>query len=330
MSYNVENLFDDVDDGTEYPRYDPGRREWGAEEFHAKLDAVSEVIRKACRGGPDIVALQEVEGRRALDLLCDRYLGLYGYHYRVLVPVPGQAVHCALISRHPVVRTGALDPGPWDGARQRIVLEAEIDLEGHTLYVLNNHWKSKSGGVPETEPARRASAEVVRRRTAELLGENPAAELVVLGDFNDNVNEYTEVQQRYITALMPAATLAVFARAERAPAHVDLPPAGCLFVTGRPEEAGLRDGAVTLFDAWFTLPPQARGSYVYRGRWQTPDHVLLAPGLFDEQGLVYRPDGFRVMRRGFLVHAETGHPRSTAARPYSDHLPLLVTLDTVR
>ena len=28
LSYNVENLFDDVDNGTEYPENDPGAGEW--------------------------------------------------------------------------------------------------------------------------------------------------------------------------------------------------------------------------------------------------------------------------------------------------------------
>ena len=66
MSYNVENLFDDVDDGTEYPEYDPGRGSWSSEAFPLRVDTIAEVVRKSVPGGPDILLLQEVENGNAL------------------------------------------------------------------------------------------------------------------------------------------------------------------------------------------------------------------------------------------------------------------------
>jgi len=327
MSYNVNNLFDDVDDGTEYPEFDPGRGRWGSEEFEAKLRAIAEVIRKACPGGPDVVALQEVERENALERLGEGPLRRLGYRHRALVPTPDLAAHCALLSRHPISRVGALDPGrTTSGGRQRAILEVEIRAHGHSLYVLNNHWKSKSGGAEVTEPDRRDSAHVLGRRLTTLLERDPDADIVVLGDFNENVDEYLEVQSRYLTALMPAPTLVALAGI----ASEGRPPGDVLFITDRPEEAGLRDGAVLLFDLWHTLPRKSWGSYVYRGRWHTPDHILLTPGLFDGRGFVYRPGSFRVLWYDDRLRPGTGSPSRAADRPYSDHLPLLVTMDVGR
>jgi endonuclease/exonuclease/phosphatase family metal-dependent hydrolase len=81
-----------------------------------------------------------------------------------------------------------------------------------------------------------------------------------------------------------------------------------------------------LYDPWVELPPQDRGSAAFRGRWQTPDHVLLAPGLLDERGFTYRRGGFRVFRPAFLLDARSGLPRRFDAGGVSDHLPLALRL----
>ena len=43
------------------------------------------------------------------------------------------------------------------------------------------------------------------------------------------------------------------------------------------------------------------GSYHFRDAWETIDHLLLGPGLFDEVGLSYAAgDGFAVIHDGLL------------------------------
>jgi hypothetical protein len=65
---------------------------------------------------------------------------------------------------------------------------------------------------------------------------------------------------------------------------------------------------------------------VFRGSWQTPDHVLLAPGLRDRRGFRWPPGAFRVVRPPFLLEAGSGFPRRFASGGASDHLPLLLSL----
>jgi endonuclease/exonuclease/phosphatase family metal-dependent hydrolase len=283
----VENLFDDRDSGLEYPEY-RGER-WGAERYDAKLAAVARAIRASCPGGPDLVALQEVESERALADL-GRRLEALGYRYRVFVPQPGAVTGVAFLSRLPVLRTHALSvpsaEGPGQGTGQaplRHIVEIEVECRGRRLHVLNNHWKAKTEGVRETEPGREAAAEVLARRVARLLAEDPAADLLALGDFNRNLEE-----------------LEPWSRA-----------------------AGLHD-------PWTGLPPERQGSAVHRGAWQTPDHVLLAPGLLDRRGFRWPRGAFHVVRPAFLLQERTGFPRRFAAGGASDHLPLLVSLRVAR
>ena len=82
MSYNVENLFDSVDDGTEYPEFDPQYGRWGIGEYYAKLKAVAGVIRRANEGrGPDLIAFQEVEKEEVLSTLQKEFLLDLGYSF---------------------------------------------------------------------------------------------------------------------------------------------------------------------------------------------------------------------------------------------------------
>ncbi len=281
LSYNVENLFDDRDCGLEYPEYRGAR--WGAERYAAKLGAVARAIRSSCPGGPDLVALQEVENEHALSDLGDRLEGL-GYRYRVFVPQPGAATGVAFLSRLPVLRTrvlsvGPAEEGPVGQAPLRHIVEIEVEHRGHRLLVLNNHWKARTEGEQKTGPGRRAAAEALARRVSGILAQEPAVDLLALGDFNQNLEE-----------LEPWS-----------------------------RNLGLRD-------PWVELPEEQRGSAVFRGAWQTPDHVLLAPGLLDRWGFIWPRGGFKVVRRDFLLEQRTGFPRRFAAGGVSDHLPLRLSL----
>ena len=299
LCYNVQNLFDDRLDGTEYPEYRPP--DWDRTLAEAKLAAVGRAIRRVSASAPDVIALQEVENLGVLLRLRDRHLASFGYRYAVLAEQEGVATQTAVLSRLPVVRTAVHPAGTFAGRPLRHVLEVEIEHRGHRLVVLNNHWRSKTGGVAATAEGRRLAAAVVRRRVEELLREDPAADILVLGDLNENVGELE----------------------------------GELLLCADPREAGLRPGAVALYEPWYELAPEQRGSMVYRGLWQTPDHILLAPGLFDGKGFSYRRGSFRVVRQRHLVDRETGFPlafRPGARVPggggTSDHLPLVLELET--
>ena len=164
--------------------------------------------------------------------------------------------------------------GPFRGDPVRDVLEVEIEAGGRVLHLLDNHWKSKIEGARETEASRLESARVVSRRLRDILAADPRADVVVAGDFNESIDEHARAGGGYRTALVPLGE--------------DIPSgslAGTIFLSSDSRSVGLLDGRLALYDPWFELGPAQRGSSMFRGEWQTPDHILLSAGLFD-------PDGF--------------------------------------
>ena len=328
VSYNVENLFDAEVDGGEYREFTRAGG-WSEALYTAKLRAIGRALAAAERGGADLVALQEVEHYGAARRLLELELDGLGYRHVAWLPDPHNANGPVVLSKLPVRRVGALwaDSGPVAAAEVglegglarplRPILEVEVALgseaDAPSLFLFNNHWKSKSGGAAETEVYRRRAAALLAARIEEISAADPAAEIVVVGDLNESIDEYERQGRRYATALMPAN---------------DVDAGGGLRVTGSvpPGRAPLQ-----LFSPWLAhdageAPP---GSYRYRDTWETIDHVLLGPGLFDDAGLSYAGGtGFAVIYDGLLDAggAPLAFYRGPPPGGYSDHLPLRLEL----
>lgn len=329
LTYNVENFFDDVHDGSEFPEFDPSRGRWNTDLFRMRVQTIAEVIRKAVPGGPDVLALQEVENENALKVLLETGLSDMGYRSSVILPKTKLPAKVALASRLPIVRVRSHMVHSWKKNPVRDVLEAEIAIDGVPLHLFDDHWKSKAGGVRSTEPSRLESAGLVAKRIRDLLREEPGARIIVAGDMNENCDEYQMIGRGYQTALMAAREKTPPTYAEASLFLLDL---GALSRNRHGFGTGLgAGGRLLLYEPWFELPPSERGSYYYQGEWETMDHILLSVGLLDSQGLRYRKGSFRVVRLPFLLLPD-GTPREwthlKGQRGYSDHLPLLVALTT--
>ncbi|MGA2976480.1 MAG: endonuclease/exonuclease/phosphatase family protein [Spirochaetia bacterium] len=320
MTYNVENLFDDVRDGTEYREFDPGTGKWNAEFFKVRIETIGEVVRKAIAGGPDILLLQEVENENTLKALVQQGFKGMGYAAQVLVPKKKLSANVAIVSRLAITRVRSHAVPPWRGDTPvRDIIEAEIQVSGHTLYVLNNHWKSKTEGVKATEASRREAASVLARRIREILTQDPAADIIAAGDMNESIDEYGRVGGRYQTALLPENQNVPKLIADRS-----------IFLSANIRGLEARGERCMLYDPWYEIEESRRGSYFYQGEWLTVDHMLLSAGLFDMNGFSYQRESFAPVRLPFLLTAK-GAPRKWTGlagdRGYSDHLPLLLTLN---
>ncbi|MBN2735955.1 MAG: endonuclease/exonuclease/phosphatase family protein [Spirochaetales bacterium] len=311
MSYNVQNLFDDRLDGTEYREYDPGKGHWTGEDYQAKLEALVRVLRSVSTQEPDILALQEVENSRALiDLL---KTGGFNYPWKVMVPAPASAVNTALLSRLPVKRVHVHHLSLFDGQAVRPVVEVEIQAGQGLLVVFVNHWKSKSGGQELTEPSRMEAAAIITRRLAYWQGADPLADILVLGDFNEQGFDRFPDDVSFHQAILHETSL--FAAKD---GFQGLLTTGCL---GSP----LFQIQQSLFDPYYEAPEKNPGSYVFRGQWLAYDKILMNQGLFNNQGLSYIKDSFHVHKNEFLL-SQKGFPlgwRNSSASGFSDHLPVI-------
>ena len=177
------------------------------------MRAIGSALRAAAPGGADLVALQEVEHYAAARRL-DQELDGLGYRHVVWLPDPHNPTGPVVLSKLPVRRVGALwvdGSSPVDGLDPplRPILEVEVALgaaaDVPSLFLFNNHWKSKQGGAAETEGYRRRAAALLAERLDEIIAADPAAEILVVGDLNEAIDEYARQGRRYVTALMPAA-----------------------------------------------------------------------------------------------------------------------------
>ena len=341
VTYNVENLFDAdavaaYDDYKE-PDYTPAH-------FATKLTNIAKVLATADNGaGPDVILFCEIEadqtpgstvkdprkwleahaGKTHGELLSQTPLppelagapaevwllkaleenGLRGYTIVDGDDRSGSAVKCVIFSRFPVKTTRL---HPIQNARP--IVEAELDVEGHSLFVFANHWKSGAGEA-DTEIDRRANARTLRTRLDQLLADDPNADILIGGDLNSHYNQ----KARYR----------------------DLKETGLNDILGsQGNELALRGKERDLYNLWFELPSDARGSDVYRGEWGTLMHLIVTRGLYDMRGVQYEDNSFAVMKIPGLNADALGlpvrwKPFVAPGTGFSDHFPLYARFRTV-
>jgi endonuclease/exonuclease/phosphatase family metal-dependent hydrolase len=311
-SYNVENLFDDVVNGSEYDEYIIGRHNWSRHMVEIKLNNISEVL---CELDADIVGLQEIENE-AILLRLQKRLKRVGcpYRYRAITTQKRKvAINVALLSRYPILskREIKVNYSPYD----RNILETKIGIDGYTLTIFVNHWKAKSRNGKESRRVNYAKA--LMERVSKL---SKGREYLILGDMNSNYDEYRVIDDRLNDT-----------RGKTAINHI--------LNSIIDDKMVSKEDIISLdkklhYNLWLELPPLYRWSHNYYGRKGAIDHILLPYRLFDGKGIDYINGSFGVLRDRFLFTKERwiyswqySHSRHLGGG-YSDHLPIYASFDT--
>ena len=310
-SYNVENLFDDLRNGTEYDDYIPGKHNWTSRMVEIKLNQLAEVI---CDLDADIVALQEVENDAILQRLQKR-LRRVGcpYPYRAVTQKKKTAIQVALLSRFPIVNRRELRVNYSE--RDRNILEATVMIEGHPLTIFVNHWKSKSRSGTESRRIRYAKA-LMKRINALPKGR----EYLITGDLNSHYDEYRVLSKRLDDS-----------GGRTGVNHILKTIKNGELIT---EQEILQDRSGSHYNLWLELSPAKRWSHKYYGRRGSIDHILLPQSLFDGKGIDYVNNSFAVFKAPYLFTKE-GWIRQWEyqngkhkGKGYSDHLPIYAVFST--
>jgi endonuclease/exonuclease/phosphatase family metal-dependent hydrolase len=188
-AYNLLNLFDDYDDPYRADEGTPAKPRAELERLAASIRALN----------ADVISVEEVENRDYLERFVNVFLPEMGYKDVVLFEGNDtRGIDVGLISRVPVGEVRSHRhlhfPGA-DGSPHRFnrdVLSVMLEPEGaepFEIWVL--HLKSNAGGREEAEPIRLAEAKEVRALLDKELVKNPAARLLVMGDFNDTPESQT-------------------------------------------------------------------------------------------------------------------------------------------
>jgi predicted extracellular nuclease len=198
--YNLENLFDTVNDPEKMdedftPQSD---RKWNEDRLAAKVRKLGSVIASIGQQDnphyPILVGVAEVENEVVLQRLVDSpHLKELGYSFVHFNSPDERGIDTALIYRSSffkVLTSEAIfvpivtPEGHPDLTRD--ILHVTGELEGQPVHVLVNHWPSRRAGEDETAYRRMEAAKKNRAVIATIKSTEPAARIILMGDFNDD------------------------------------------------------------------------------------------------------------------------------------------------
>ena len=305
-TYNIENLFDLNKSGYEYDEYIPNTRSmWNAKNYKIKLRNLSKVIIDI---NADIIALQEIESLQALKDL--RYTlkqnGLI-YKYYKIANYKNTTTKVAILSKIPSVYTHEI--AVKSSYRFRNVLEAKFKIDNQDLYVLVNHWKSKSG----PESMRVISAKKVLKRTKEI---GIAKNIIILGDFNSHYEEYIlfKRKRKHNDTDGKTGINDILATKD---------------YTKKATHTNISEG--DYYNLWYDTDNENRYSYIYRGKKEALDNILVSSSLISKGGVDYITDSIHSYKPKYLFKGKSIYrwkttrkkPRKHKGKGYSDHLPVI-------
>ena len=180
MTWNVENLFDFV---VPHPSSPPLPK---VSEYKLSISRVAQTIQAAAF--PIVIGFQEVESLEILeDIADDPLLVAYDYQAALIEGTDSRGIDVGYLVRGDQAEIVDVVQYPSPGnisSRPPLMIQVELEGSDASLYFLNNHFTSMSGGEETTEPRRTAQAAWNAEVALEILQENPGALLVVMGDLN--------------------------------------------------------------------------------------------------------------------------------------------------
>lgn len=309
--YNVENLFDTVNDTliADDDRTPEGKDQWTLERYEKKLGDIARVLSEigAVESGrlPDLIGLCEVENFGVLsDLLDQDALREADYGIIHYDSPDGRGIDVALLYKKEVfipldsksIRLLIFD---WDGRRKytrdQLIVEGLLDDE--SVYISVNHWPSRSGGQLQSADFRREAAKLQRRILDSLLRENAQARFVTMGDYNDDPTDLS--------------------------ISFDLGAVDTV--------SGLH--AYQLYNPMKELYNDGLGSLAYRDRWSLFDQIMLSGSWFASthgyrfwKAGIFRPDYLRTSEGAYAGYPYRTYAGGRYQGGYSDHFPVFAFL----
>ena len=308
MLYNVENLFDTINDAgvADEDMLPKADRAWTEERYQRKLNGVARVIADLSDEGgfPAIVALAEVENRRVLDdLVTQKEIANAQYSVCHYDSPDERGIDVALLYRSDLFKfkgcksvRANVESAPNLQTRDYLLVWGEMG--GSDVMFCVVHFPSRIGGVKQTEHLRIGCAKQVREMVDSMMRANPDRRVVVLGDMNDNPNN------RSIRKVLGAKRV------------------GCRVESGR----------------LYNLTASGRaGSSVYDGRWNRYDNIVVSSNLLLSGNGLHVVMPKRNVRVGYAQRFEyliddRKYPKPTyQGGEYrggvSDHLPIYMILE---
>lgn len=289
--YNVENLFDTVDDPYDDDEFTPnGKNQWTEERYREKRERLAKVINTL---DVDLLGVCEVENQNVLKDLSTQLKRPYQFilfdsPYSRGVDVGLFYDPCCFKPVHKKAIPFSLIDGEEKGKASRdfLVVVGALQNGKDSLAVIVNHWPSRRN----TEPNRLAAAKVVRRVVDSLIKQSPKLAIALIGDFNDGP---TDASIQYL-------------------------------LTSGKKNTKLYSPLAPLYNA------DTSGSHEYQGKWSLLDQIIISEQAYKgvlkyqkNSGEIFRPEWLRFYRRGEKHYSPNrSYVGSKYVGGYSDHFPI--------
>jgi len=309
MFYNVENLFDTIDD----PEKDDndflpdGVMFWTQGRYRNKLNNIAKVITSAGEWDtPALVGLCEVENEKALnDLTQFSPLRKMNYRFIITDSPDMRGIDVALLYQRDKFKylehnsyTIKFPHNPDRLTRNILHVSGQVSSQD-TLDVFVCHFPSRRGGEKESEPDREYVASVVKAKCDSLMQIRKNACIVIMGDFND------EPSNKSISQTLNA----------------------------QPVSKNVSDnGLYNLFSGFEKR--KNTGSYKFQRQWNMLDQIIVSGNMIKENcSILVLPETANIFYRDFMI---TDDETNGGKRPkktyhgrkyeggYSDHFPIIV------
>jgi len=298
----VENLFDLEDDlFKEDEEFTPlGRKHVTSDILDLKLDHLCEVLKDI---NADILGLAEVENRSIIEMLIKRYKGrnyaIVHYESPDIRGIDTALLYDSL--RFSITSSKPISVDLGENRPTRDILYVKGTFVSSDLHLFVNHWPSHWEGTEKTNPFRAKAAKVLRSNVDHILEQNPVADIIILGDLNDQPT---------------AASVTSFLGATMLQDSIDL-------------RKQILWNLMTPF-----LNKQDEGTYKYQGQDLIYDQIIVSTGLGDTRDLTLKHNSQKIVDKP-KYRQQRGKYRGYPFRfwagdsllgGYSDHLAVKVTV----
>lgn len=309
--YNVENLFDTVDDPLKNDEASPMMEIKANREaiYKKKVKNIARVIAdigsEKSKNTPAIIGVAEIENREVLEDLANDPL-LLGKDYGIIHfdSPDGRGIDVALLYQKALF-------SPIDYSKHELKIYDDITqkrvytrdqllvsgkLDGELIHIIVNHWPSRRGGEARSRAKRVAAAKLCKSMIDSLQSVDPYAKIFIMGDLNDDPTN---------------ASVKDVLKAKKDKKDVELKG---------------------IYNPMENLAKKGIGSNAYRDSWSLFDQIMVTKPLLEKDYSSYKFYKAGIFNKNYLTNKKgryKGYPyrsfsNNTFTGGYSDHFPVYV------
>lgn len=298
-SWNVENLFDNIDDPDKNDEdfLETGNKGWTNERIFTKLKNISDVIKfMNNQSGPDILGLIEIEHKYLVEKLIINFLPNRNYRVVGFDSPDARGIDNYLMYDEDIFELIEYNKIPIlffdEEYSTRDILHVSLKYFDGIIDVFVNHWPSRRGGEERSNPRRINAASTLKRYVDSLSVVRERNNFIIVGDFNDEPNNYS------LNNILKAK-------------KIDEP---------EPE----------LINLSWDMFEEGIGTHLYNNEFNMLDQIIISNGFFDEIGIEYVDNSFKIVIDDFFTHTDGKKKGSIIPSfeggkyigGYADHLPV--------